>query len=836
MTRTELQDKIAKMKAGLNNPNITGAVQESLQKAIDVAKKQLEEMILSENKKNKLLIQNDQGEFYSKDIKTGKSIWQKNFELASVYNSDEINEVIEYLSKQFPSMQIKETSIDNAKKVKKTNDLSFEDWMKNENISFYKRTYYWVADDGGKDYLFHGEYNDVKKELKKLYESGYTRPDSKKINNDPKFFKFNETEIMFVPVENKYYVDEKEFATIQAAEKYIESKKPDTEKTLEFFKKITSNKSEMLEAIKKVKELLGKEKQNFDFLIQEMKENNFIILMRLKKVKNLLVKEYDLDASIFDEILQLKSEDKALNKVIVNDVLRNFVTKSQLAASQSSELDQVVKDVYLQIMSTPLVGDEVEETKFHLHYFNPNSDMYIAEVDYGTGQQDYGYAILNGDLQNAEFGYLSINELLKAGFELDYYFEPILSKNLIEKLENKQNKKLVVGPEIVEYYNKYGKKEAFLYNNKNRGLDGDEQYNVNYNWIKSQPEIEKPSSTEKKYILNEISENVKTYKKLTHDEVLPVYRKQEENNNHTANVLLMAVKVGSEAQIERAESLLYEHLDKKAVDAPLREKIDKLYQELHENFREKFLKVDDPTIPDTKINKLVTLAIAQIFMEYGNNTEIKSIKEVVSDNQIDVHFEVIRELESMRDRIEKVEVHITFEGEILDEFTFKVPSDFNAEKFISTLLDDIDSRTSNQIVSFASFLKEESQRLIGESVGVKTVKKLDPEKQAILKKEYQAKAASKKGTKEKDTGKASPGKIKLTKRLIAHGVTQEMINTVNKTKEGIVISAYSQTSGKNTKADKNRVAMLPGKRLSADGTIYYETRKDRSDKDPLRKI
>ena len=48
----------------------------------------------------------------------------------------------------------------------------------------------------------------------------------------------------------------------------------------------------------------------------------------------------------------------------------------------------------------------------HLHYFRAGSDWYITEKDMeGAGtRQAFGYAVLNGDTQNAELGYIDIGE------------------------------------------------------------------------------------------------------------------------------------------------------------------------------------------------------------------------------------------------------------------------------------------------------------------------------------------------------------------------------------------------------------------------------------------
>jgi len=47
-------------------------------------------------------------------------------------------------------------------------------------------------------------------------------------------------------------------------------------------------------------------------------------------------------------------------------------------------------------------------------------------------------------------------------------------------------------------------------------------------------------------------------------------------------------------------------------------------------------------------------------------------------------------------------------------------------------------------------------------------------------------------------------------------------------------SVKYQTGKSKTKADKPRKAMLPGKRLSKHNKVYWETRKNRSDKKKKR--
>ena len=57
----------------------------------------------------------------------------------------------------------------------------------------------------------------------------------------------------------------------------------------------------------------------------------------------------------------------------------------------------------------------------HLHFFIGGCDWYVAEYD--GDDLFFGYAILNGDTEMAEWGYISFRELkelkVRPGFEVD---------------------------------------------------------------------------------------------------------------------------------------------------------------------------------------------------------------------------------------------------------------------------------------------------------------------------------------------------------------------------------------------------------------------------------
>jgi hypothetical protein len=65
-------------------------------------------------------------------------------------------------------------------------------------------------------------------------------------------------------------------------------------------------------------------------------------------------------------------------------------------------------------------GTELKDKLIYLHFFIGSCDWYIAEFD--GDDLFWGYAILNGDDQNAEWGYISFSDLkeIKIGYvEID---------------------------------------------------------------------------------------------------------------------------------------------------------------------------------------------------------------------------------------------------------------------------------------------------------------------------------------------------------------------------------------------------------------------------------
>jgi hypothetical protein len=74
-----------------------------------------------------------------------------------------------------------------------------------------------------------------------------------------------------------------------------------------------------------------------------------------------------------------------------------------------------------------------EDAIAYLHYFYGNADWYIIEKDAEDEQhQAFGYADLG---YGGEMGYISIEELIENGVELDLHFEPKTMGEIIKAME-----------------------------------------------------------------------------------------------------------------------------------------------------------------------------------------------------------------------------------------------------------------------------------------------------------------------------------------------------------------------------------------------------------------
>lgn len=115
--------------------------------------------------------------------------------------------------------------------------------------------------------------------------------------------------------------------------------------------------------------------------------------------------------------------------------VRPFLSRVQLAVMSEAARGeegpfflQKFIDLAQQIATMPKTYEQDgkgDQATAHLHYFVGGCDWFITEKDMDGGiQQAYGYAIINGDDEMAECGYISIEEITRCGAELDLHFTP----------------------------------------------------------------------------------------------------------------------------------------------------------------------------------------------------------------------------------------------------------------------------------------------------------------------------------------------------------------------------------------------------------------------------
>ncbi|KAB2913527.1 MAG: hypothetical protein F9K23_17025 [Bacteroidetes bacterium] len=130
-----------------------------------------------------------------------------------------------------------------------------------------------------------------------------------------------------------------------------------------------------------------------------------------------------------------KSNGKALKLSDLNANLKKLMPQNQQRAIMGNdELSEVVAQLNQLADNARSNYRKNNDTAF-LHYFFGGSDWYINGFD---GEDLlYGFAVLNGDWESAEYGYTSLEELLsiKKGFstvELDFYWQPVEIKQIIK--------------------------------------------------------------------------------------------------------------------------------------------------------------------------------------------------------------------------------------------------------------------------------------------------------------------------------------------------------------------------------------------------------------------
>lgn len=191
-----------------------------------------------------------------------------------------------------------------------------------------------------------------------------------------------------------------------------------------------------------------------DYIIQKIRKAGFSVV-------EVTGRKYELQLNLVSNIDTFPTKSKSKKGVQLNDLsprLKKLMPKiQQTVIIGNPELHEVIERLNKQVEELPkLYSTEKEYNKYKkelpkneqpmkfsefaiakVHFFIGGSDWYVLEWD--GHDTIWGYAILNGDIQNAEFGYTSLNEIQSVrinkfiGVELDFYFTPKPMSVIINK-------------------------------------------------------------------------------------------------------------------------------------------------------------------------------------------------------------------------------------------------------------------------------------------------------------------------------------------------------------------------------------------------------------------
>ncbi len=155
-----------------------------------------------------------------------------------------------------------------------------------------------------------------------------------------------------------------------------------------------------------------------------------------KSNKGTVTEKHGNDDEKFDELKPLKLSDiPAIVKQFMPEFQQKAIVGSEEHKEILADLEKIIREIP-KLYATEKLG--FDEKTIYLHYFYGGSDWYIAEK--GTGEDNYafGYAILNGDLEMAEWGNISIEEIKELNkIELDFFWTPKKFSEVKKKWERK---------------------------------------------------------------------------------------------------------------------------------------------------------------------------------------------------------------------------------------------------------------------------------------------------------------------------------------------------------------------------------------------------------------
>ena len=129
-------------------------------------------------------------------------------------------------------------------------------------------------------------------------------------------------------------------------------------------------------------------------------------------------------------------EDEANNQNITKEELDNArlvlpqeqynYLLNQVQGEEKSYFISALKDISKAVVNAPkpYSTDGSEQHPLVIHYFSGGTDIYVCEIDKDE-ESYFGYTILNGDFENAEWGYGSLDEVRHiSSMDLDLDINP----------------------------------------------------------------------------------------------------------------------------------------------------------------------------------------------------------------------------------------------------------------------------------------------------------------------------------------------------------------------------------------------------------------------------
>lgn len=228
---------------------------------------------------------------------------------------------------------------------------------------------------------------------------------------------------------------------------------PIEEVTVNELAELIRKRAELDRRIAEIKEVINSDGKKVDVSSEQARE----VVLDMNETQNVSESTFDNENQINKNQIEEKSSGKIKQIELSIDDLetaKKFIPEMEYStllnnATHGEETEyfkQKIKHVadMGHILYENRDGNSYNsETKLHdkgfIHYFIGSSDWYVCEVD--EDNVGFGFAIINGDTQNAEYGYIDLNDvttLTLNGFiqtELDIYNDDSISMEhaIVEK-------------------------------------------------------------------------------------------------------------------------------------------------------------------------------------------------------------------------------------------------------------------------------------------------------------------------------------------------------------------------------------------------------------------